>query len=928
MDLSGTWSFELDPQDIGITEAWYRHKLAREIQLPGSLQEQGYGDEIAIDVQWTGDIHYHQFFTDQRFDAYRQPGNVKLPFWLQPDRHYVGVAWYQRSITIPEDWRGTRLVVVLERPHWETRLWLDDREIGLDRSLSTPHIYDLGAEVTSGPHILTIRVDNRMIVNIGPNSHSVSDHTQTNWNGIAGKLELLKSNLIWFDDVQVYSDVARKAIRVHIQIESVLKSPVQVQLLLQVNPANPPAYGHFSETRVSQMVEPGSSQMEVMYVLGDQAHLWDEFHPALYRLDLSLQAETRETFIDDRRTITFGLREVGVKDKQITVNGKKTFLRGTLECCVFPQTGYPPTDIESWKRIIKVCQSYGLNHIRFHSYCPPEAAFIAGDELGMYFQVECASWANQGACLGKGDAVDEWLYEEGHRIIKAYGNHPSFLLMAYGNEPDGNISEYLSQWVTYWKEKEPRRLHTSGAGWPLLPENDFLSTPTPRIQAWGDGNTSRINARPPETFTDYQELIAQYDQPVVSHEIGQWCAFPNLEEIEKYTDYLKAKNFEIFRDFLTDNHMGDQAHDFLMASGKLQVLCYKEEIESALRTPGFGGFQLLGLQDFPGQGTALVGVLDAFWESKGYVTPEEYRRFCNSTVLLAKMSKRYWKTSEFFSAEIEIAHFGASEIKNTSLQWQLVDETEGVHCFGAWQVETIPAGNLLHLGVVQADLHNLLGGKKYKLEVRLKDANCQNDWDIWVFANELTLPAHEDILITPQLDQTALQRLEEGGKVLWVRTADQVRTPCQIGFSSIFWNTAWTGNQAPHTLGILCDPNHPVFAHFPTEYHSNWQWWELIHGAAAMIMDELSESLRPLIQPIDTWFDSRRLGLLFEGQVNGGKLMACSMDILSNPKERLVARQMLCSILQYMSSDAFYPNISFQPEEFLQAELSVKTTSD
>ena len=201
--------------------------------------------------------------------------------------------------------------------------------------------------------------------------------------------------------------------------------------------------------------------------------------------------------------------------------------------------------------------------------------------------------------------------KRGHRIVKAYGNHPSFLLMAYGNEPDGNICEYLSKWVTYWKQKEPRRLHTSGAGWPLLPENDFLSTPTPRIQAWGDGNTSRINARPPETCTDYQELIAQYDQPVVSHEIGQWCAYPNFEEIEKYTGYLKAKNFEIFRDFLANNHMGDQAHDFLMASGKLQVLCYKEEIESALRTPGFGGFQLLGLQDFPGQGTALVGVLDA-----------------------------------------------------------------------------------------------------------------------------------------------------------------------------------------------------------------------------------------------------------------------------------------------------------------------------
>jgi hypothetical protein len=229
--------------------------------------------------------------------------------------------------------------------------------------------------------------------------------------------------------------------------------------------------------------------------------------------------------------------------------------------------------------------------------------------------------------------------------------------------------------------------------------------------------------------------------------------------------------------------------------------------------------------------------------------------------------------------------------------------------------------------VVQADFHNLPGGKKYKLEVSLKAINCQNDWDIWVFDDELELPSHEDILITSELDITALQRLEEGGKVLWIRATDQVRKSCQIGFSSVFWNTAWTGNQAPHTLGILCNPNHPVFAHFPTEYHSNWQWWELIHGAAAMIMDELPESLRPLVQPIDTWFDSRRLGLLFEGQVNGGKLMVCSMDILSTLKERLVAQQMLYSILQYMNSDAFRPGISFQPGDFLQAEMRLKAVS-
>ena len=109
--------------------------------------------------------------------------------------------------------------------------------------------------------------------------------------------------------------------------------------------------------------------------------------------------------------------------------------------------------------------------------------------------------------------------------------------------------------------------------------------------------------------------------PAVVHEMGQWCVYPNFDEVRKYTGPLKPKNFDIFHDSLAEHGMLDQWRDFLRASGKLQALCYKEEIEAALRTPGIGGFELLDLHDFPGQGTALVGVLDPFWESKGYITP-------------------------------------------------------------------------------------------------------------------------------------------------------------------------------------------------------------------------------------------------------------------------------------------------------------------
>ena len=353
--------------------------------------------------------------------------------------------------------------------------------------------------------------------------------------------------------------------------------------------------------------------------------------PSSSRLSLQLQGDQA----DDRRTVTFGLRDLGVEGKQFVLNGRPLFLRGTLECCIFPLTGYPPTDVESWKRVIRTCQAYGLNHIRFHSWCPPEAAFTAADELGFYLSVEVASWCT----VGDGKPIDRWLYEETDRILRAYGNHPSFMLMAYGNEPSGKNHKTLAGPMGKLTGSKPTRAGSIPAArvTRLCPENqyhDYYSGEHP------------IRGRIGWLGKDYAEDVKSLTVPAITHELGQWCVYPNFDQMRKYTGPLKPKNLEIFRDSLTEHGMLDQWRDFVRASGRLQVLCYKEEIEAALRTPGIGGFHLLDLHDFPGQGTAPVGVLDAFWESKGYVTAKEYRRFCNTTVPLARLLKRVWTTDE------------------------------------------------------------------------------------------------------------------------------------------------------------------------------------------------------------------------------------------------------------------------------------------
>ncbi len=910
MDLSGTWAFELDPEDRGQAEGWHTRFLVHAIQLPGCLQAQGYGNDISVDTPWTGDIHYQAWFTEARYERYRQNGKIKVPFWLQPDKHYIGAAWYQREVVIPETWAGQRVTLTLERPHWETQVWLNDRKLGARDSLSTPHVYDLGCDVAPGLHRLTIRVDNRLIVNVGPNAHAVSDHTQTNWNGIVGRVELAADSPVWIDDVQVYPDVVNRAARVKITISNASGQPALGRLQLR---ARLPGHGELPMPQpVDVAIVAEGASVEVYYRLGPESRLWDEFDPAVYVLEAELTATAGPRVYAHHHTTQFGLRDVGVDGTQLTINGGKIFLRGTLECCVFPLTGYPPTEVEPWKRIIRVCQAHGLNHIRFHSWCPPKGAFVAADELGFYYQVECPAWANQGASLGEGDPLDDWLYGEGRRITREYGNHPSFVLMANGNEPAGKIEAYLTTWVNYWKREDPRRLHTTAAGWPIVPESDYHSSPEPRSHLWGDGLSARLNAYPPETWTDYRDFVGKIAGPVISHEIGEFCAYPNFSEMPKYTGHLKPRNMEIFCESLRHHHMADQGQAFLMASGRLQVACYKEDIESALRTPGFAGFQLLGLHDFPGQGTALVGVLDAFWDTKGYICPDEFRRFCNSTVVLARLARRYWRISETLSATVEIAHFGREPLEHVSAAWSLVDNNGNHVASGSLPPATVAIGNGQRLGTISVPLAGLRPGRHYRLVVGLPGMAFENDWDVWVFADCLDTTGPEDVLITETLDGFALRRLGSGGKVLFMPRADTVNTSCQLGFSSVFWNTAWTQDQPPHTLGLLCDPDHPVFSAFPTEYHSNWQWWELVHGAAAMPLDHLPPTMRPLVQPIDTWFENRRLGLLFEARVNGGNLMVCSMNLRTGLDSRLVARQMRYSLLHYMSSDAFQPQVKVE----------------
>ena len=895
MSLAGEWRVSLVEEKVrgktshaasgGIAgdsnfDGLERHRVV----LPGSLTAQGLGREVSVETPWIGNIENAAWYESPEYARWREPGSVKVPFWLQPERYFRGAACYEREFEVPPGWRGKRVMLELERPHWATLVRVDGREVGRGESLGTPHVFDLGTELAPGRHRLEVVVDNTMVVAVGPNAHSVSEHTQGNWNGIAGRIELTAREGAWIEDAQVYPRVANRSVLIRGRVGGGAAGGERVRLEFN------------GRDVVETLAREGG--FEVEHELGMEAGLWDEFSPVLHRVRVSLgNGEARE--------VVFGLREVGVEGTQITVNGRRVFLRGTLECAAWPRTGHPPMEAGEWKRMLGAVRAHGLNHVRFHSWCPPRAAFEAADELGVYLQVEANAWPNQGATVGDGGALDGWLSREGERILREYGNHPSFMFFAAGNEPAGKRQvEWLGEWVKKMKALDSRRLCTGMAGWPQIGENEFHVDPKPRVHRWKDGLGSRMNARAPETRTDYRDYINKHKAPVVSHEIGQWCVYPNFDEIPKYTGPLKAKNFEIFQETLAERGMGRQAREFLQASGKLQVLCYKEEIESALRTPGMGGFQLLGLSDFPGQGTALVGVLDVFWEGKGYVSAGEWRRFCAETVCLARLEKRVFEAGEVLSAEIEVAHYGAAALENEEAGWKLTGERGEVVARGEFARQRVETGTLARLGEARVALP---GGKARKMRLVASIGAVENDWDIWVYPVKGGGGDGGGVRVVSGRVSEAVAAAQRGETVLLSVPREAVRGDVQMGFTSIFWNTSWTKGQAPHTLGILCDPGHPALAEFPTEFWGNWQWWHVVTRAGAMILDGLPVELRPVVQVVDDWFTNRKLGIVFECVVGKGRMLVCSADL--GKTDDPVMRQLGESLLKYAASPAFAPRV-------------------
>ena len=892
INLAGEWRFALDDADRGVDEKWFDQTLKDKITLPGILQAQNYGDDISKQTPWVLSLYDKFWYLREDYKKYAT-GDVKVPFLSQPPKHYLGAAWYQKEVEIPANWTNKRVVLFLERPHWSSTVWIDDRKIGANLSLVAPHEYDLG-NLAAGKHLISIRVDNRMLMDYRPDAHSVSDSLGQSWNGIIGKIELRATSPVWIDDAQVFTDLINKSATIKVKIgNSTNKS------------ANGTITANGKSFPVSWNENGGNAEIKLDF---PNAKEWNEFHPNLNKINLQLNGENA----DDARDISFGFAEIKTVGSEFSLNGRTIYLRGTHHGGDFPLTGYPPTDVAYWRKIFQINKDWGINHIRFHSFCPPEAAFQAADEVGVYLQPEPGMWN----VISPGTPMEKMLYEETDRMIRAYGNHPSYLLLSPSNEPKGRWKESFDQWIAHYRAADPRRLYDNGTG--------HTEKEVPDLDKGTDFLVmQRIGAKPLRGNSawfgkDYGNSLENIDIPVLAHELGQWDAYPDYSVMSKFTGYLQPGNYQIFRDSLAAHHLLNKNKDFALASGKYQLNCYKEEIEANLRTPKMYGFQLLDLHDYLGQGTALVGLLDTFWQEKGYATAKEFRRFNNETVPLARLYKRTFTADEKFDVDVEIAHFGEKPIANAVAYWKIIDANGKVLTNGEFPAKTIEIGKNISLGKISADLSKLQNAENaqaLKLVVGIKNTPFENDWNFWVYPSKIIETNSKNIVITHDWNEAEAQ-LKAGAKVLYMpRKADLDWTSPPLDTVPVFWNRlmnpAWG-----RMLGLWIDAKSPALAAFPTENFNDWQWTEIVKNARAINLDKLPQNLQPIVQPVDDWNRNYKLGMIFEAKVGTGRLLVSSADLENDLETRIVARQLRKSILDYMESAKFNPQIEVSPANF------------
>jgi hypothetical protein len=804
--------------------------------------------------------------------------------------------------------------------------------------------------------------------------HMTSEDTQTNWLGIMGGAYIMVRNSVYLENIAVFPDSKTGSLRV---TADVIGNTDSIEVAISANFAD----GRVSPKKLQTVI---GNRLEATFDLGLNFRVWNEFSPTTYELKIAVTDTSDKAVMGaakgsanasspDVYIKTFGFTDLTIKDNKFYSSGQEVFFRGKHDAMLFPLTGAAPCDAGSWRTRFKTAKAYGINLYRFHTCCPPEAAFIAADTLGMYLAPELPFWGTL-----KPGAEAEYLISEGERILREFGSHPSFVMFSLGNELWGD-KELMSTMLARFKAIRPDIFYTQGSNnfqfEPCeLPEDDFfvgvrcgkyrlirgsyaacdapqgyIQTSRPMV------STNYNNAIHPIEKTEHRIIngVVSFDEvtsenfeykgaapiasietnkksenfvpktPVISHEIGQYYIYPDYKEIPKYKGALKPYNFEIFRQRLEDAGLSHLAEKYFHASGKFAVGLYKNEIESALRSTDLSGFHILDLQDYTGQGTATVGILDAFMDNKGLISPERWRQFCSELVVFATFDKYVFVSEESFTVRITAANYTGKQIFGTDITLRITDNGNEIINLTDNYRDIVPVGRT-ELAAFEVKLP--FTDSPRKLKMTISSLSAVNYYNLWFYPEigQQTLGEVNSIggvEITSEVHD-ALQFLSEGKSVLYYPKNIQHDTMIPGTYATDFWNYKMfeeigAKNNKPvpiGTLGLLIDNKHKALAGFPCEYYTTPQWYSIVTASCSLILDN-EEEVTPIVSVIDNVTRNHKLGLIFEATVGKGKLMVC-MANLARLKTNIAANALTESLLAYMNTPDFAPAVKFSPAKF------------
>ncbi len=855
-------------------------------------------------------------------DGKHDTGNTSQLTRLYP---YTGVVSYERRFVLTKEMEDKVLTLEVERTKPST-LWIDGDSIGSICQLFAPHVYVLPETLKAGTHHIRLDIDNRdsSVPNGVHGSHAWSEATQTNWNGMLGRIEIVGRPHTYIEKMKLYPDVDAKVVRVRLNICAERRGRYDIALKCSIDGQDDNRAICVSDRRE---LAKGRNEIDVTVCMGDNPKLWSEFHPDLY----TMEAEVSGRRSSDKMSKTFGMRSFAVEGTQFAVNGNKTFLRGTHDACVFPLTAYCPTDVESWLRLFAIAKQYGINHYRFHSYTPTEAAFIAADQMGIYIHTELPMWGVIDTTTAR---LNDFLRNEAFTLLDLLGDHPSFVSLGLGNELWGD-TDMMSRWIEDFRRFDPRHLYSQGSnndlGWkgPKTGGEDFyitcrvgggegFSTHVRTSFSFADAEGGGIlNACRPSTRQDFSHAVSLCASPVVSHETCQFQIYPDYKELPKYTGVLYPYNLEAFRKRIVENGMAEQIEAFHDATGRWAVECYKADMEYCLRTPGFGGYQLLDIKDYPGQGTALCGILDAFMDSKGIVRAEDFKGWNSPVVPMALMDTYCWSTSDTLRVTVKLCNY-TEDTHSAPVLWSLDDAGGDFHRSGEINNVGVKNGEVNDLGDIVIPLADIR--RSSRLRLNLSTGQYRNCYNLWVYDMHPSAPVADRrgdaaYLMSDTLDARTLSALRQGRRVLLTPRLSSIEKQSVGGlFTPDYWNysmfkTISENNHkpvSPGTLGLLMDPSHPVFDHFPTDGRTDWQWWCVALGSRPLVLDDACRDCKPIIQVVDNVERNHKLGILMEFKVGRGSLLICTTSLDSIA--RYVEGKAYISALQaYIQSKDFCP---------------------